>query len=270
MDVLYFCKASLGERELLRVLAGPGLQVVVELVGLVDDLEGEVLVKALVVVTELVLRLAVGHLVVAEPDQDLLELPWELPLDVVDVVHLVGLWVVHVDGDDLPVELAVVDHGVNSQDLDLVHATHLQLTGADLDHVHWVVVPRDLAVLVDVARVLPGLREQAVVPVDVVRVEPQVTLLDVLLDRGGLLVGRHLHLRGGLLRDLAHEVEGPLAALERDVVPRGHHLARRVLEEDPEVLTRHVSARLGLEGREQPERLLVVVLHVPATSPDGQ
>ena len=37
------------------------------------------------------------------------------------------------------------------------------------------------------ARVLPGLREHAIVPVDVVGVEPQLALLHVLLDRRALL-----------------------------------------------------------------------------------
>eukprot|EP00955_Chlamydomonas_euryale_P108729 365870-Chlamydomonas_euryale.AAC.11 len=41
-----------------------------------------------------------------------------------------------------------------------------------------------------VARVLPGLWQQAVVPVDVVRVEAQLALLDVLLDGSADLILR--------------------------------------------------------------------------------
>ena len=92
----------------------------------------------------------------------------------------------------------------------------------------------DLELRVLVARVLPRLRQQPVVPVDVVRVEPQVALLDVLLDRVARLLGRDLHLGARLLGDLADEVEGAVGVLQGDVVPPGDGLAL-LLDEDAEV-----------------------------------
>jgi hypothetical protein len=82
--------------------------------------------------------------------------------------------------------------------------------------------PRVEAVGVLVAGVLPGLGEHAVVPVDVVGVEPDLALLGVLLDGVAHLVGGQLHLGGRLLGDLAHEVEEAVAQVEGDVVPGGH------------------------------------------------
>ena len=77
----------------------------------------------------------------------------------------------------------------------------------------------DLELGVFMRRVLPRLRQQSVVPVDVVRVEPQVPLLDVLLDRVARLGRRDLHLGARLLRDLADEVERAVVVLEGDIVP---------------------------------------------------
>ena len=92
----------------------------------------------------------------------------------------------------------------------------------------------DLELRVLMRRVLPRLREQAVVPVDVVRVEPEVALFDVLLDRVAFFGRSDLHLRAGLLGDLADEIEGSVGVFERDVVPPGDGLAL-VLDEDAEV-----------------------------------
>lgn len=105
------------------------------------------------------------------------------PLDVLDVVDLLGEGVGGVDRDDLPVELAVVDHGVNADALDRVDAAHVEGAAGDLDDVNGVVVAKDAAGgLVLVAGVLPGLGQEAVVPVDVVGVEAEFALLGVLLD----------------------------------------------------------------------------------------
>lgn len=83
-----------------------------------------------------------------------------------------------------------------------------------------------------VRRVLPRLRQEPVVPVDVVRVEAQVSLLDVLLDWVARLLGRDLHLGRGLLGDLADEVERPVGVAERDVVPPGDGFPALLLDEE--------------------------------------
>jgi hypothetical protein len=98
-----------------------------------------------------------------------------------------------------------------TQGLDLVHATHVAGSAADLHHIHGIVVARGVALGVLVAGVLPGLGQQAVVPVDVVGVEAQLALLGVLLDGGAGLVSGDLHLGGRLLGDLAHKVQEAVA-----------------------------------------------------------
>mmetsp|Transcript_7177 Transcript_7177/g.13208 ORF Transcript_7177/g.13208 Transcript_7177/m.13208 type:complete len:282 (-) Transcript_7177:362-1207(-) len=219
---------------------------------LVNDLQCKVLIQALVVVAKFVLWLSIRHLVVSEPDQYLLQLSWELLLDVSNVVDHASFWVVNVDSDDFPVKLTIVDHRVDSEHLHLVDTSHIQLGASYFDDVDRVVVPSDLAVLVNVSRILPRLWEQTVVPVDVVRVEPQVTLLNVLLDRGQVLVSRDFHLSARLLWNLADEVEGAVASsLEWNVMPRGHAVSTAVLEEDAKVSRFGLSSHFGLEGREQ-------------------
>ncbi len=70
--------------------------------------------------------------------------------------------------------------------------------------------------LIAVPRVLPGLRQQPVVPVDVVRVEPELALFDVLLNRRPLLVLRAARTRQSACQRLspacAEETCGVVAA----------------------------------------------------------
>ena len=71
-----------------------------------DDVEGVLLVLALASEGELVLGLAIGDLVDAEPLVGGTEKARQVALDVLDVVQLGGQGVVDVDDDDLPVSLA--------------------------------------------------------------------------------------------------------------------------------------------------------------------
>ena len=64
----------------------------------------------------------------------------------------------------------------------LVDASALACVGSNLDDINGVVVSLDLELRVLVCRVLPGLGQQAVVPVDVVGVKTELALLDVLLN----------------------------------------------------------------------------------------
>ena len=73
---------SSDQAELLSVLPCTRLEVVVKVVSLLNDLQGKVLIEALVVVSELVLGLAIWHLVIPEPNQNLLKLPRKFLLDI--------------------------------------------------------------------------------------------------------------------------------------------------------------------------------------------
>merc|ERR1719320_2183383 len=66
-----------------------------------------------------------GNLVNSEPLTRVLQVTRLHLLHVADVVHLVSVWVVDVDGDDLPVGLTLVHHGQNPQHLHLDHLAPL-------------------------------------------------------------------------------------------------------------------------------------------------
>ena len=80
-------------------------------------------------------------------------------------------------------------------------------------------------------RIFPSLRQHAIVPVDVVRIETELSLLGVLLDGVVHLIGGQLHLGGRLLGDFAHKVEVAFTGVERDVVPCRDDGAFGVLED---------------------------------------
>lgn len=82
--------------------------------------------------------------------------------------------------------------------------------------------------------VFPCLRNETVVPVDVVWVEPQFTFFNVLFDWGSWLFGGGFHFGGSFLGDFADKVVDAFASQERDVVPWGDE-DTLLVEEDAEV-----------------------------------
>lgn len=156
--------------------------------------------------------------------------PHSVPLNILNVIQDICFGVICPDAHDLPVQLPIINHGICSQGLHLVHSSLLALCGANFNHIYRVIVSlqsqsskgwtrsrqyyqtrscmhgtlkllgvmkeqtassigaqstyRNAAKLLTlVLRVLPCLGQHAIVPVDVVRVEPQLVLLDVLLQR---------------------------------------------------------------------------------------
>ena len=83
----------------------------------------------------------ISHLVPAEPLADASQHGLG---NIVNVVVLLGQLVVDGDGQNLPVELTVVNHGEDAKGLDLGDGSHLEGLGADLDDVDRIVVAEDL------------------------------------------------------------------------------------------------------------------------------
>jgi hypothetical protein len=162
---------------------------------LTDNVHGVLLVLALAGEGELVLGLAIGNFVDAEPLVGGTEKAGQVPLDVLDVVKAGSERVVHVNNDDLPVGLTLVEEGHDTEDLDLLDLADLGNELTDLAHVERVVVTVHLGLGVGDVGVLPGLGEAAVVPEvalvgEAVADEAQLALLSVLLDGvEGLLLG---------------------------------------------------------------------------------
>lgn len=124
---------------------------------LVDDIQGVLLVLALAGESELVLGLAVGDLVDAEPFVGGTQKAGEVALDILDVVELGSQGVVDVDDDDLPVGLLLINQGHDTQNLDLLDLAGVANQLADLADVQRIIVTLGLGLGVDDVGVLPGL-----------------------------------------------------------------------------------------------------------------
>jgi hypothetical protein len=79
-------------------------------------------------------------------------------LDVLNVVELRSEGVIHVNNDDLPVGLLLVEESHDTEDLDLLDLTSVADELADLADVERVVVTLGLGLGVDGVWVLPSLR----------------------------------------------------------------------------------------------------------------
>lgn len=154
-------EGGVGEREVvLGSLASnellPGLG------ALTDNVHGVLLVLALAGEGELVLGLAIGNLVDAEPLVGGTEEAGQVALDVLDIVELGSQGVVHVDDDDLPVSLALVEQSHDTEDLDLDDISGLVDKLTDLADVERVVVTVGLGLRVCDVGILPGLQRRSV------------------------------------------------------------------------------------------------------------
>ena len=80
-----------------------------------------------------------------------------MALDILNVVELGGEGVVHVDDDDLPVGLFLVEQGHDAKNLDLLDLAGVANELTDLADVKRVIVTLSLGLGVDRVGVLPGL-----------------------------------------------------------------------------------------------------------------
>ncbi len=119
--------------------------------------QDSLLVLALASEGELVLGLAIGDLVDAEPLVGGTEKAGQVALDVLNIVKLGGERVVDVDDDDLPVGLLLVEQSHDTKNLDLLHLTDVADKLADLADVERIIVTLGLGLGVDGVGVFPGL-----------------------------------------------------------------------------------------------------------------
>ena len=170
-----------------------------------------------------------------------------MTLDVLDVVQFGGERIGYVNDDDLPVGLALIEEGHNTEDLDLLDLASITDLFADLANIERIVVALGLGLGMRVVGIFPGLegcyyfkktwvntrdatnlREGTVVP-DVAVVgeavanETQTALLDVLFDRIEWLLLGDLEFSVGPAGDFDNHIEDTIALVckERNVVEGG-------------------------------------------------
>lgn len=80
-----------------------------------------------------------------------------MALNILDVVELGGKGVVHVNDDNLPVGLLLVEQGHNTKDLDLLDLASISDQFTDFADVKGVIVALGLGLGVNNVGVLPGL-----------------------------------------------------------------------------------------------------------------
>jgi hypothetical protein len=78
--------------------------------------------------------------------------------NVFDIVKLGRKWVVHVNDNDLPVRLVLIQQGHDTEHLDLLDVSWLCDKFANLADVKWVIIALGLSLGVDDVGVFPGLR----------------------------------------------------------------------------------------------------------------
>lgn len=195
---------------------------------LTDNIHGVLPILALASESKLVLGLAVGDLVDAEPLIGGSEKTRQVALDVLNVVEFRSKRVVYVNNDDLPVSLLFVKESHDAENLDLLDLPSVTDKLANLANVERVVVALGLGLRVDDVGILPGLGEGTIVPQvtlvgKAVANVSKLALLDVLLDRVEELLLGDLKLSIGPPRNLNNHVQDGLLliGIEGNIVEGG-------------------------------------------------
>jgi hypothetical protein len=129
-----------------------------------------------------VLGLSVRDLVITEPHEGVVEQIGQLRLNVINIVQLRSQRIVHVDANDFPISFPFVNQSESSQDLHFLDLASDAQGRANFANVDGVVVTFAASVRVDSVRVLPGLRQSAIIPIVPVSVRyiSELPVLDIL------------------------------------------------------------------------------------------
>ena len=106
-------------------------------VGLFDDFLGGGNIEVLLVESERVERLVIRGLVPSEPFADSV---LDSGRDIINVVVFLGKRVVNGNGDNLPVQFTVVNHGQDTKRLDFLDGSHLEGGASDFDNIDRIVI----------------------------------------------------------------------------------------------------------------------------------
>lgn len=81
-----------------------------------------------------------------------------MPLNILNVVQLGSKGILNVDDDDLPVGLAFVKEGHDTEDLDLLDLPDVANLFTDFTNIERVIVTPGLGLSMGLAGILPGLK----------------------------------------------------------------------------------------------------------------
>lgn len=110
-----------------------------------------------------------------------------MALNILNIVKLRSQRIIHVNDDDLPVGLLLVEQRHNTENLDLLDLASVTDNLTDLADIEWIIVTLGFGFGVDGVGVFPGLGEGAVVPEvalvgEAIADKSELALLNILLD----------------------------------------------------------------------------------------
>mmetsp|Transcript_27018 Transcript_27018/g.46077 ORF Transcript_27018/g.46077 Transcript_27018/m.46077 type:complete len:267 (-) Transcript_27018:55-855(-) len=187
--------------------------------GLFDNLGSGLSIQPFLIKSKSIQWLLIGGLVPPEPFTNTI---LNSVGDIIDVIVFLSKFVICGNGNDLPVQFTIINHGKHTQWLDLLDGSHIQGLGSNLNNINRIIITEALQLGVLLVGVLPSLGKASVVPEDGAVVIPEDSLLDVLRDGVVGFFGGDLHLGLGHFGDFNDGIVGSIrGSLEGDVVPGG-------------------------------------------------
>mmetsp|Transcript_28418 Transcript_28418/g.68965 ORF Transcript_28418/g.68965 Transcript_28418/m.68965 type:complete len:266 (+) Transcript_28418:409-1206(+) len=236
------------------------------MVALVNDRFGIGLVHEALSQTKSVGWLAIGDLVGTVPFTNGIKHTWHFLFNVINVIDKGGPLVVSINGDDLPVSFALVNHHEDTKNLDRSDFSWLDNASTNFANVNWIIVTTaTFGIRVDEGRVFPSLWKTSVVEEDISLLElTKLSLLFILLDGCELFIGGDFVLFSGELGDFADKVQVfsliaiSVNVVDVNVVPKRDGLSLIILGVDSVFESIFLASLRGAESLVASERALLL------------
>mmetsp|Transcript_10796 Transcript_10796/g.16458 ORF Transcript_10796/g.16458 Transcript_10796/m.16458 type:complete len:292 (+) Transcript_10796:96-971(+) len=195
-------------------------QLLPSIMSLLNNLPSTLGIQPLLIKSKPIQRLIIGSLVPTEPFPNSI-------LDsighIINIIVFLGKFIISRNGNHLPVQFPIINHGNHTKRLDLRDGSHGNSLGSNLDNINGIIIPEALELRVFLVGVLPSLGDASVVPEDGAVVIAKLSLFHVLRDGVVGFLGGYLHLGLGHFGNFNDGVVGALGiSLEGDVVPGGN------------------------------------------------
>lgn len=137
---LYLFTLNLDQRKLFSVGTSPRTKLIVGSMCLLNHSHGKLFVQTLTIISKLISGLAIRNFVVRKPGTNLLKLAREDSFNIFNIIDFSGIGIVSTDGNYLPIDFTLINHGKGAERLDFVDTPRLAGNVPDFDNVNRIII----------------------------------------------------------------------------------------------------------------------------------
>mmetsp|Transcript_31072 Transcript_31072/g.56376 ORF Transcript_31072/g.56376 Transcript_31072/m.56376 type:complete len:264 (+) Transcript_31072:262-1053(+) len=187
--------------------------------GLFNNLTSRLGIQPFLIKAKSIQGLVIRCLVPSEPFTDTI---LDGVRDIINIIVFLSELVIDGNGNNLPVQFAIINHGNHTQRLDLRNRSHSNSLGTNLNNINGIIITKALQLGVLRVGILPSLGKTSIVPEDGTVVITKLALLNILCDGIVGFFRGDLHFGLGHFWDFNDGIVGSIGgSLEGDIMPGG-------------------------------------------------